>query len=476
MQESELLERLQGHRTVSVAPREELVWLARNGYYRETPAGSLMYESGKPIGFLAVILKGHIDIRVERGGAYRRVMEWHAGDVTGTLPFSRMKAPPGESRILEKVEAVHLDSAKFPELIRECPGLTAVFVHLMLDRARVFRASDLQEDKLASLGRLAAGLAHELNNPASAAARSAERLSSKLGEAELAYGALARAGLSDAEHAVFERMRNCCAKTETASFRSPFEQAERVEEFENWLTARGSKASRAESLADTELSIAQLEEFAAAFRPQAWIAAIDALAANCTTRRLAADIGRAAGRVHELVAAVKGFTYVDQSTAPKPVDLAKGILDTLTLLRSKARGRSVQLVPELASDLPVVVGVGGELNQVWANLIENAIDAAPSGGSVTVRTGSEGKFVVVRVIDDGPGIPDEVRKRIFEPFFTTKPVGEGTGLGLVISNHLVRQHLGELEIESRPGRTEFRVRLPAGEETIEAKQPDSGGG
>jgi signal transduction histidine kinase len=191
-------------------------------------------------------------------------------------------------------------------------------------------------------------------------------------------------------------------------------------------------------------------------------AALPALVASCSSRRLASDIQRAASRVHELVAAVKNFTYMDQATVPKPVDLARSLSDTLTILRAKAKSKSVRLSAEVEPDLPTVDGFGGELNQVWSNLIDNAIDAVNNGGSVEVSARRQDGAVVVRVVDDGPGIPPEVRDRIFEPFFTTKPQGDGTGLGLAIARTLVGQHEGEIEVESRAGHTEFRVTLPAG--------------
>jgi len=199
-----------------------------------------------------------------------------------------------------------------------------------------------------------------------------------------------------------------------------------------------------------------------------------ALAASCATRRLTSDIEHAASRVHELVAAVKGFTYMDQATVPKPVDVARGLSDTLTILRSKAKSKSVRLSAEVEPDLPTVDGFGGELNQVWANLIANAIDAAGDGGSVEVSARRQGEAIVVRVLDDGPGVAADLRERIFEPFFTTKPAGDGVGLGLAITRRLIDQHGGELDVDSVPGRTEFRVTLPLGEHAASADQSTEG--
>jgi signal transduction histidine kinase len=185
------------------------------------------------------------------------------------------------------------------------------------------------------------------------------------------------------------------------------------------------------------------------------------VAAGCTVRGLARDIERAAARVHELVTAVKGFTYMDRASSPEPVDLARGLSDTLAVMAAKARTKSASLTVDVPADLPRVLGFGGELNQVWANLVDNALDAIAEGGHVTVAARAEGPKVVVRVTDDGPGIPAEARGRIFDPFFTTKPVGKGTGLGLDIVRRLLDRNDGSIDLQTEPGRTEFRVTLPA---------------
>ena len=471
----DLVDRLVAHRTLSAAPRAQLAWLAAQGTLRRFEAGEVLYRASAPVLSLFVILKGRLDIRVQRGGNWRRVMEWRSGDVSGLLPFSRLRTAPGETRFQEPTEALELPGDRFPELIRDCPELTAILVHVMLDRARHFRATDLQDDKLASLGRLAAGLAHELNNPASAVARNAESLIERLPGTEMAFRALGSSALGESELIVFAELRDFCL-ARSATFRSALEQADQIEAMGDWLERHGCQRLEAESLAETELSIAMLDAAAAKLRPESLVAVIRAISAGCGTRRLASDIERAATRVHELVAAVKGFTYMDQATAPKPVDLARGLGDTMAVLRSKAKARSVQLVAEVEAGLPAVVGFGGELNQVWANLIDNALDAAPTGGIVRVAAAQEQGSIVVRVVDDGPGIPEELRQRIFEPFFTTKPVGEGTGLGLVIANNLVRQHQGEIEVDSRPGRTEFRVTLPLGAAAVESARSAAKGG
>ena len=457
-----LVERLAAHRTLAGTPRAQLAWLASRGRPVRYPAGEVLARTGYPIVELYVILAGRLSIRVHRGGAWRRVMEWRSGDVSGLLPYSRMTGSPGDTRTDEPTEVVALHRDLFPEMIRECHELTAILVHVMLDRARQFRSSDLHDEKLASLGRLAAGLAHELNNPASAVARSAEVLLERLPALEVAFRALGGTRLSHAGLEAFGLLSEECHSDTHHALASPLEQAERQEEISVWLERHGIEHEAGEALAETGVAIPTLDAAARQLGPEQLPTALHALAASCGTRRLASDIQRAAARVHELVAAVKGFTYMDQATAPKPVDLARGLGDTLTILRARAKPKSVRLSAQVDDDLPTVDGFGGELNQVWSNLISNAIDAVAAGGSVEVGAHRRDDSVVVQVVDDGPGIPPDVRERIFEPFFTTKPAGEGTGLGLAIARSLILQHHGEIEVESRPGRTEFRVTLPSG--------------
>ena len=366
---------------------------------------------------------------------------------------------PGDVRAEEPTEIFVMPRAEIPALIRECYELTAIFVHVMVDRTRLFTSSDLHMEKMSSLGKLAAGLAHELNNPASAVARSAKGLRLGLTDVEATSRALGAAGLSDAQHAAVERARGLCQVASGAAFgRSPIEQADREDALADWLARHGADVTAAEPLADSAVTLASLDALAGTLDGAALRAALPWLVAGCATYRLVSEIEAAATKIHNLVAAVKGFTYMDQATMPKPVDVRQGLSDTLAVLNAKARGKSVSVNLDAPADLPRVSGFGGELNQVWANLVDNALDAAK--GSVAVSAESRGGAVVVRVVDDGPGLPAEIKERVFDPFFTTKPVGQGTGLGLDIARRIVRKHSGDIEVDSRPGRTEFRVTLP----------------
>jgi signal transduction histidine kinase len=458
MSPSDLVDRLVEHRTLGSAPREELAWLVERGEVRRFGPGDRLVEKGQPVANMYVMLSGRYSIHVDRGAGPRRVMEWQGGDVSGLLPYSRLTKPPGNSVVEEPGEILMISGDHFPDMIRQCPAVTTILVRVMLDRARVFNASDLQDEKMMSLGRLAAGLAHELNNPASAAKSSAKRLTAALSEAEASARALGAAGLNEAQLAAVDRVREVCAISGVGT-PSPLERADHEEAIANWLDGHGTDPAAAEPLADTGVSLDALDALAAAVDPQTLDAALRWIAAGCAVRRLALEIETSATRIHDLVAAVKGFTYMDRHAAPAEVDVGQGLRDTVAVLASKARGKSVGITIDVDPDLPRINGFGGELNQVWANLIDNAIDAVPDAGHVQVKAIRGQGSVVVHVIDDGPGITPEVRGRIFDPFFTTKPVGQGTGLGLDIAARVVRRHMGEIDVDSRPGRTEFRITL-----------------
>ena len=343
-------------------------------------------------------------------------------------------------------------------LIQECPELTSILVHRMLDRARDFTSSELHDEKMISLGRLSAGLAHELNNPASAIERSAALLGSHLEHVEQAARALGAAGLTDAQFDAIDGVRNACAAAPEQGVRSPIEHAEREEAITDWLADRGLDTAAAEALADTAVTTAALDRLAGAVDGPALNAALRWAAAGCSVRRLASEIQDAATRIAGLVLAVKGFTHMDQSTAAGPVDLAQGLGNTVAVLKSKARGKSVAVSVRVEPGLPRIRGFAGELNQIWGNLIDNALDAVPESGRVEVVAGRESRRVVVRIADNGPGIPAEIRDRIFDPFFTTKPAGLGTGLGLDIVRRLVLHNEGEISVQSQPAARSFRSR------------------
>jgi signal transduction histidine kinase len=463
MPAANLVERLAAHRTVGSVPREELSWLASRGVLRQMYPGQVLTAKGTRPEGLFVVLSGSFSMSVDRGAGPRKIMEWREGDVMGLLPYSRVAGPPGDSVAQESSEILQVHGHQIRELTEKCHEITAMLVHAMIDRARAFTSSDLHDEKMVSLGKLSAGLAHELNNPASAIERSAALLDERLEESERATRALGKVQLTEAQLAAVDAVRAACLARQESGVRSPIEQAEREEAMADWLADRGLDITVAEPLADTAVTFEALDILAQAIDGPALNAVLRWGASACSVRSLASEIQDAAIRISGLVTAIKGFTHMDQAAVAAPVDVVAGLNNTVTILKAKARARSATVVVKAEAALPKARGFAGELNQIWANLIENALDAVPDSGHVEVTARREDRKVVVRVIDNGAGIPAQVRERIFDPFFTTKPMGQGTGLGLDIVRRLVRHNDGEISVESHPGRTQFSVALPLAE-------------
>jgi signal transduction histidine kinase len=457
----EMAARLAGHRILGGAPPEELAWLSAHGRLRRYAVGEYVVRKGQTVLELQVILAGRAAITMDRGAGPRRIMDIAGGDVAGVLPYSRLVASPVDGLVEETLETCALERDLLPELARSCPWVTTVLVHEMLARARAFTANDLHDEKMVSLGRLAAGLAHELNNPAAAAVRSASLLGRALAESEQASQALGAAGLGAEQRAALERTQVRCQCTPHLAVESPLERADREDAIADWLSGHGADPAGAAALVETTLTLDALDELAAALPAAAVPVAVRWLAAGCATRALALDLEKAAARMHGLVSSIKRFTHMDRAATTERVDLRQSLADVIAIVATKARRKSVKVDVDLEPALPPVRAVAGELNQVWLNLVDNALDAAPESGHVRITARPQGPAVAVSVVDNGAGIPPEIQGRIFDAFFTTKAVGEGTGLGLEIARRLVQAQGGAIEVESRPGRTEFRVVLPA---------------
>ncbi|HEX7880323.1 MAG TPA: ATP-binding protein [Candidatus Eisenbacteria bacterium] len=461
MTEPEIARKVAAHRLLATAPADEVAWVLAHGTLRTFAPGQIMTRrSAENVEGIYFVLAGHLTISVDRGAGPHKVLEWRGGDTAGILPYSRMTTPPGDVTAEAPTEVFLIRRQDFPEMIRSCHEIISKLVHVMVDRARQFTTSDLHDEKMVSLGRLAAGLAHELNNPASALARGAKLLPERLVSSEAASIALGAAGLSEGDRAAIDEIRDLCACTPVNRVRSPLEDADRESTLADWLKDHGADEALAEPLAESAATLEALDRLASVLDGAKLEAALQWVAAGCATRALARELEEAAVRISDLVGSVKGFTQMDQVGITEPIDIGLGLRQTLAVIQAKARGKSISVEVVAEPNLPRVRGVAGELNQVWLNLIDNALDAAPESGRVTIRADHADGKVRVSVIDNGGGIPPEIQKRIFEPFFTTKGVGQGPGLGLGLSRRLVRKHIGEMAVESAPGRTEFRVTLP----------------
>jgi signal transduction histidine kinase len=319
-----------------------------------------------------------------------------------------------------------------------------------------------QHEKLTALGKLAAGLAHELNNPAAAARRAAAELREVLPSQQEAVLDLAPPEVGTAWRAELERLRqevSMAAQSKQAL--DELDRSDREEAIAGWLEARGMPESweAASSLVDVGLHTAWLDDLAKRIPPHALNAVLRWLAVTITGHLLVDGLERTTSRISELVASIKSYSYMDQAPLQE-IDVHEGLESTLTMLHHELKG-SIEVTREYDRGLPHITAYGSELNQVWTNLIDNAIDAMNGKGHLRLRTAREGDNVLIEIADDGSGIPPEVQPHLFEPFFTTKGVGEGTGLGLDITYRaVVTKHHGDIRVASEPGNTRFEIRLP----------------
>jgi signal transduction histidine kinase len=313
---------------------------------------------------------------------------------------------------------------------------------------------------MVSLGKLSAGLAHELGNPASAIERSVCLLTDRLEDCENAMRELQAAKLSDSQLAAMDAFRVACFARRIGPSRLAMEQVDREEAIYEWLNKRGLSVSSAPMLAETEVTFDALNALATEVSGPALNAVIRSTASRAAIRSLTSEVQGCASRISTLVMAIKGFTHMDQAMVADRINPGDGLNDAVTVLNAKAIEKSVTVEVELEPDLPQISGFAGELNQIWGILLDNALDAVPESGHVKVIARHELQRLVVHIIDNGSGIPAEIQSHIFDPFFTTKPMGFGTGLGLDIARRLIRHNDGSIEFESKPGRTEFRVSLP----------------
>ncbi|MBC6699994.1 sensor histidine kinase [Hymenobacter puniceus] len=443
-------------------PAPVLDWLLAHGERREFNPNEIVLEPGSAAEFMLVLLQGGLQFYVLRNGQPEPAFRLDTGQVSGVLPYSRMQTSKARGVAVGQLVMYTLHRDLFPELEQVSPELVQRLVALMSDRARLETRGQERDDKLRALGKLSAGLAHELNNPAAAIVRAAEALNQHL----RASPTLMRNLLQHCpEPAALDQLTALAlAPPADGPPLSGLARADREDELLSWLEDQQVPDSYAlvEGLLNAGLMVPQLAEAVEGLPPAARPAALAWLEAKLASLRLVHDVQEAGGRISTLVQNVKTYSHMDRAVDFAPLDVHAGLDSTVNMLGFALREKNIQLVRDYAPDLPPVRGQVSSLNQVWTNLLDNAISALPSGGKITLRTLREGDFVRVFVIDNGPGILPEVLPRILEPFFTTKPAGEGSGLGLDIALRTVESHGGKLDVRSEPGHTEFCVWLPVG--------------
>jgi signal transduction histidine kinase len=434
----------------------DLEWFITHSEERLVQAGEVTTREGSPADTMLVLLEGEIRGRRE-SEADGPTYTVQAPAVTGFLPFSRMKVVPLTARAVRPVHALAMNSKHFPEMLHRMPDLAQRLVGVLTDRVRTFTVVNQEREKLAALGKLSAGLAHELNNPSAAARRSAGALRDCL-ERLRQVGRSSTIGPDDCA-VLAKREEEIRAALKPAQFKDEFERVEREEAIQGWLEGRNVADAwkLAPLLAEANLTDPQLESFAAAagasLGPE-----LTRFATLLEMERIADELEHSTTRISDLIRAIKEYSYMDQAKLQE-VDVTKSLETTLTIMHHKLK-RGIAVTRNYAPDLPKIMAYGSELNQVWTNLIDNAADAMGDDGKLRISTARENDFILVEIADNGPGIPPEVKSRIFEPFFTTKGVGEGTGLGLDFVYRIVTGMHGQISVDSVPGDTRFAVRIP----------------
>ncbi len=455
---AEARELLRGVPAFEGLPDDQIDWFLSQARDISVKAGDTYARQGDPADAMTVLLEGEFQWRGEFSGE-TLVVDLKAGDVTGVLPFSRMKKYTLNGRALTDGRIMHFPAALFPQLVQKMPELATRLVGLMSDRIREATRFEQQRDRLAALGKLSAGLAHELNNPASAAKRASSQLREMLKRIRDASHDLGRRELTASQKSEIERMEASLMRADAPPLNA-LAASELEDQLDSLLRSHGQDDlwQLAADLSKKNFKPQDLEHLFAILDPPTARAALVRISALVEVAGLLNEIESSTSRISDLVKAIKEYTFMDQAPVQN-VDIVKTLETTLTILNHKLK-RGVTVHRDY-QPLPMLVNsFGSEINQVWTNLIDNAIDAMGGKGDLNVRTYREDDCVVVEIGDNGPGIPPTVLPRIFEPFFTTKGVGEGTGLGLDTVQRIVKKHRGNIQVRSKPGDTRFQVWLP----------------
>ena len=444
-------------------PDDQIAWFISQSQELHLKAGDSSTRQGDPADAMFVLLEGQLQGRGEIGGE-TVTFTINQGNVTGVLPFSRMKQFTVGIRAETDSRALRFPASLFPQLIQKMPELTQRLVGLMADRIRETTRLEQQRDRLASLGKLSAGLAHELNNPASAAKRATSQLRVVLKKIKEASHELGRRDLTAAQKAEIEKLEASFVQQNQPP-PDALTTSDLEEHIDSLLRSHGQNDlwQLAADLARKNVKPEALESLFEALDADTARAALVRIAASVEIADLLNEIESSTTRISDLVLAIKEYTYMDQAPVQN-VDIVKSLETTLTILNYKLK-RGVVVERDYGQVPLLVNSFGSELNQVWTNIIDNAIDAMGGKGQPQVRMSHRAEScVVVEIGDNGPGISSQVKPHIFEPFFTTKGVGEGTGLGLDTVQRIVKKHRGTIQVDSKPGDTRFQVRLPLSED------------
>ncbi len=458
----QLLKDLQSFEVFEGITEHALKWLIEKSDFNAYKEGELIFSPGQAVNHMQVIVKGKYVIEMQRQGQLQDLGVYERGYVTGVLPFSRMKEARAYGRVLEECEVLELHKDYFIEMVNVSYQLTQNLVATMSNRIREFSQLRFQTEKLTALGRLSAGLAHELNNPASAIVRDVSDLYKKIHSTPEKFKSVITMRITPEEtDAVNEILFSKIKNLNTIEL-SLLEREDITDELLDWLEEQNVDEAEeiAETFVDFGVNIADLKKIHDIVDGRHLPALMRWMESTLSLEKLVCDIRDSSARIASLIGAIKTYTHMDRGSARESIDIHEGIRSTFIMLKHKLKQKNIEVIKEINLGLPKLKAHPGELNQVWTNLFDNAIDAMDKDGTLTIKTYQERQYICVEVIDSGVGIPEEEQTMIFDPFFTTKPMGKGTGMGLEIVKGIIDRHHGTIGLESRPGRTCFKLCFP----------------
>lgn len=440
---------------------EQERWLAERSSQLVLAPGKLLFKEGDPADACYVILDGEVEITKRSHGTEVVLANHKTGVVLGEMALLVGGPRSASGKAVTETTLLRIGYDVFQELLDTGPAAAQAILRTVASRLAQTESLLRQNEKMAALGTMAAGLAHELNNPAAAAKRAADQLGEAFESLQSLLLKLSQHQWTAEQLDLMSRLqREAQAAAASPTPLDPLEQSDRESRVEAWLEEHGVREpwTLSPSLVSAGLGTGRLDDAASQFPPEALGDVLAWLAATFAVHGLQQEVGHGVARISELVGAMKQYSYLDQAPVQE-VDVHEGLENTLIMLRHKLKA-GVTVTREYDRSLPRITAYASELNQVWTNLIDNAVQAMNGQGRLWVRTSRDGSCILVEIADDGPGIPPEAQSRIFEPFFTTKAPGEGTGLGLHITYSIVQKHRGEIRVISKPGDTRFQVKLP----------------
>lgn len=442
-------------------PDEQLQWLISQGETVEIEKDELLFNVGAPVVISYIVLSGKMRICAVQSEKQKELRILDPGQPTGYLPYSRATVTPAFCEAIKKSWVFKCSKEKLIEGFGTHYELIEAMVHMMLSRVREFTSIQQQNEKMFALGKLSAGLAHELNNPAAAISRAAALLQTQVSRLPKLFESIANLEIEPEKVEKISKLIIDKLNTKPPAL-TMMQKANLEDELTDWLDDNGLNDTDPEGLVERGFTTADLNVFKDCSTPEHLPVLLEWVSNYLVTNKMAEDIRASSERISTLVGAVKNFTFMDKNTDRQLTDIHDGIRNTLTMLNYKLRKGNINVTENYDDSLPPIKVFPGELNQVWTNIIDNAIDAMEvnNKGNLTITTSHDDRFVKILIKDDGPGIPDDIKQNIFAPFFTTKEMGKGTGLGLDVVSRIMIQHNGEVKVNSAPGATQFEICLP----------------